>query len=402
MTRIKILGFLAILSITNIIHADEPPMTWLDTPVMNSALNPRAFFRDDQIWTPVFSTSDTIIEVCWENYSEIVGLEDGQKMMADVIYNANKHWGNLQTDATVTIRGPSLLKFQDIGACNGSGATVNRIRVLVKSDESIALPNGQTVYSPFVRALGKNLHDMPNGVVLDFTFDKKNDTPINPKKNIAYDYCQKWLLFSKRLCAKTLNIHEFGHIIGMSHEHNRDDKPADCKDIDPEIVNGQFIWGNLRIGDYDPWSNMNYCNIWRVWFSGLSDTDEAGLMAFYGRVPWENTELGYSVITIPIVLNGSTKIPNNLILTDQNGDGRYTYCCLGSTRANGKTSVEVSYNTNGDRVLNIPYLLRTTTINGIRTITGIDKMSMTRDSLSNTFKDETNSRTEIYPVTTQP
>jgi hypothetical protein len=71
-------------------------------------------------------------------------------------------------------------------------------------------------------------------------------------------------------------------------------------------------------------------------------------------------------------------------------------------KACGKTSVEVTYNTNGDRVLNIPFLLRTTTISGIRTITGIDKMTMTRDSLSNTFKDVTNSRTEIYPVTTQP
>ena len=186
----------------------------------------------------------------------------------------------------------------------------------------------------------------------------------------------------------------------MSHEHNRDDKPIDCSAIDPEIVNGQYIWGNLKIGNYDPWSIMNYCNTDRINFPFLTNTDKAGLLAFFGRVPWENTELGYSVITIPVVLNGSTKIPNNLILTDQNGDGRYTYCCLNGTKVSGKTSVEVTYNTNGDRVLDIPFLLRTTTISGIRIITGIDKMTMTRNIQLNTFKDESNSRTEILPSDT--
>ncbi len=87
---------------------------------------------------------------------------------------------------------------------------------------------------------------------------------------------------------------------------------------------------------------MNYCNDWRGFKSWLSDTDQARLLAFYGRVPWESTDLGYSVITIPIVLNGSAETPNNLILTDQNSDGRYTYCCLSGVKASGKTSVEVT------------------------------------------------------------
>ena len=119
MTRIQLLSLLFAFMINGLSQADDQHMTWLDAPIANATAKPRAFFRDTQIWSPVFTTSDTVIEVCWENYNEILTLEDGQRMMEETIFYANKHWGNLLplADTTTTIRGPSLLKFQDIGQC---------------------------------------------------------------------------------------------------------------------------------------------------------------------------------------------------------------------------------------------------------------------------------------------
>jgi hypothetical protein len=193
----------------------------------------------------------------------------------------------------------------------------------------------------------------------------------------------------------------------MSHEQNRDDDPLGnpllfpaCAKNDPSEVEGQLTSGNLKIGGYDLQSIMNYCNGNRLEKPILSDIDKAAVWAIYGRAPWVSTDLGNPVITIPVVQHGSTLIPKNMILTDQNNDGRFTFS-LGTFATSGKSSVPATYFTDGTSVLRIPFLLTTSLSSGKRTITGIWKVEMPRDTLTNTFKDTTNSMVQLYPVVVQ-
>ena len=57
-------------------------------------------------------------------------------------------------------------------------------------------------------------------------------------------------------CIKHYSVHEFGHAIGIDHEHNRDDKPESCTREDPK----KRTPGDTKVGAYDPHSVMNYCN----------------------------------------------------------------------------------------------------------------------------------------------
>lgn len=48
-------------------------------------------------------------------------------------------------------------------------------------------------------------------------------------------------------------VHEFGHALGMAHEHHRDDTPESCEE---EKIGS---YGDVLVGPYDANSVMNYC-----------------------------------------------------------------------------------------------------------------------------------------------
>ncbi|MCA9707967.1 MAG: VCBS repeat-containing protein, partial [Myxococcales bacterium] len=55
-------------------------------------------------------------------------------------------------------------------------------------------------------------------------------------------------------CIKTVALHEFGHALAFSHEHNRPDTPASCT-WSPQGTNGDSTYG-----EWDADSILNYCN----------------------------------------------------------------------------------------------------------------------------------------------
>ncbi|MEQ1545622.1 hypothetical protein [Methyloglobulus sp.] len=109
---------------------------------------------------------------------------------------------------------------------------------------------------------------------------------------------------------------------------------------------------------------MDYCNVNRAKKPVLSALDTAAVRAFYANMETVNTDLGYPIIRIPLVIvNGVAK---SITMYDQNKDGYYTYASLSTTN---RSSVPPKL-VNG--VLAIPYLK----VTSFGKITGIQKRTM--------------------------
>lgn len=76
-------------------------------------------------------------------------------------------------------------------------------------------------------------------------------------------------------------IHEFGHLLGLAHEHNRNDTGDQCS-YEPQGTNGTDYYG-----EWDHNSVMNYCND-RYTESVLSPSDEYWIVRVYYPEYYEN------------------------------------------------------------------------------------------------------------------
>lgn len=70
-------------------------------------------------------------------------------------------------------------------------------------------------------------------------------------------------------------VHEFGHALGLMHEHERTDAPG-CGDFEAEVRNSDRY---VYVGNFDPNSIMNYCH--NSGLTSLSPGDVAGLRYLY-------------------------------------------------------------------------------------------------------------------------
>jgi Astacin (Peptidase family M12A) len=362
----------------------------------------KAFFRDDQLWTLTLNTKTHKYEipVCWENLTEINNttlhpavsprLKTWKQRRVDIINYANAAWGDTTVASTNPVGegSPSLLFFVDKGQCPPARSTSPAfpgVRVLASSTLKLPLPLPFPDLSPpYVKALGNKLNNLYYGLVLDF--DLKN-TSIKTR-------CQSQLI-SEENCFKATVIHEFGHVLGMSHEQNRNDEPLildTCALNDPNPVNGFLSFGNLRIGAYDTQSIMAYCNPNRLKNPVLSAIDKTALRVFYGRMPSISNDLGYPVITIPVVYRGITKAPYSLQLSDPTKTGKFK-SVFSIAPTTGKSSIPATYS---GSVLSIPYLK----VTSFGKVTGLQRKSMTFQTATGFFA-STNTIT-LYPVNKQP
>jgi hypothetical protein len=393
----KILGVCSLLLFfcsLSVDAATNPPKT-SKSQVTNPVYTTKAFYRDDQLWPLTLNTVTNKYEipVCWENLTTINNNPLWKQRRINTLLYANAAWGdttNVNTNPTGA-GSASLLSFVDKGQCPSVSAGFAGVRILVSSTFPLILPSGRLLLPPYTKALGSKLKNLVNGVVLDFD----NKKAYNDGQLFVLDSCKKQGV-SEENCYKAVITHEFGHIVGMSHEHNRIDQPLSyetrlCAGDDPSVVQGQLIFGNLRIGTYDTTSIMDYCNTNRVKNPVLSTTDKVALRVFYGRMPSLSLDLGYPVITIPAVFRGITKVPYSMQLSDPTNTGKFkAVFSLAPTK--GKSSVPATYL---GSLLTIPYLK----VTSFGKVTGIQSRTMTLQTSTGFFRNTT--LTNLYSTSRQ-
>jgi hypothetical protein len=115
---------------------------------------------------------------------------------------------------------------------------------------------------PRAMALGRVLNGLRNGVVLNFTFEKWGRVFCGGRYRDS--------------CIRATAVHEFGHVLGFSHEQNRPDTPGEC------YKRAVGINGDVELTPWDPFSVMNYCNRHFNNDGQLSELDIKAVQCKYG------------------------------------------------------------------------------------------------------------------------
>lgn len=233
---------------------------------------PKAFTLDTALW-PIDPVSGYFkIPVCWENLTDSSPVD------------------RYATRVTLTNswQKQTLVKFVGWGVCteNAQG-----IRITTVDNE----------YSPQA-ALGTEGDGKIGVTLLNFSMTQGASANL-------YAACQAnnpSLPDDKALalCIKSTVIHEFGHVLGLAHEHHRDDGTFDdlslCH-LDPpapaDAVGPFTLSGNNYFTDYDTDSVMNYCRTGYAGRTNLTSLDMLAARVHYGQIPSYDSRS--RILTIP-------------------------------------------------------------------------------------------------------
>ncbi|NOT84556.1 MAG: hypothetical protein HOP02_07195 [Methylococcaceae bacterium] len=249
------------------------------------SIRPKAFFKDTTIWT---LPSNNTLSVCWVNLNQTT--QSQRNLAASAVTNS---WS-----------ANSLVKFGGWDTtCPPESTFFNGVRISINStDKSSPITWG---LGTEVRTRHSPITGYPNGGLglwLDFQLTTKSngfDSVTVAKSNLERCATNNK---TKDQCIAFTVAHEFGHVLGLSHEHNRSDEPLFPGLCGINNSAEENVMGNTDFTDFDPNSIMNYCRQRYFGDSSLSRMDMVAIKAYYGRIPTFNFDTG--VLDIPRIMSG--------------------------------------------------------------------------------------------------
>jgi hypothetical protein len=180
--------------------------------------------------------TESTIDVCWEASFDHARFSEEMTL---VYWTVKSTWERY-----------SSFKTRGWGICEGQEGYAD-VRINIEDSEASA---------PHTKGLGRQLRGLHNGMVLNFSFER---------------WGTGWPKYagSRTAAIQRIAMHEFGHMLGFAHEHNRQEGREKCA-FSPQGENG-----TATVGFYDSESVMNYCSPQ----ISLSSGDTTGLFRYYGK-----------------------------------------------------------------------------------------------------------------------
>lgn len=192
---------------------------------------PKGLSRDQLFGTTLRAAKwdRTTIQVCWDNRGNV--SVDHQTLVRSAVADS---W-----------EAASRVRFTGWGDCPSPNSPGLHIVV----DD----------YQPHTEAVGRYLDQRPGGLHLNF-----NVTSWRPDCATNSDGC-----------LRAIAVHEFGHVLGFTHEQIKEGVPAECSNEPRDII------GDYLVTRYDLSSVMSLCNPQWNGKGKLSRLDVQAVQTFY-------------------------------------------------------------------------------------------------------------------------